>query len=329
MKKSQLAKEIQDKLKCNHCKGVFSGSLKQALKVVYEGRNSYCSDACSKAFMRERFSKPIPNRGACLTCEKDFFSRREAKFCGMKCYTGSKQFSQMLADSREKASKAESVAKRIKAQRTGEEKPCLECGTLVYAKKCEKKKKYCSKICYRAYMAKRFDRQIASPDQMALPQGYDGFLDRSLLTCTVIGCDWQGHHLSVHMNAAHGITAAEFKRAAGFNKSTGVVSKPTGQRLRERALVGIAMDSSYWGTIDKNHNTGHEHRDSLEAKEHRAKARALAGDAPMRKCECCGSVFQQSTAFGKTLYCTKLCRSKYYANNKLKQKNDYTEEKNT
>lgn len=326
MKKSELAKEIQDKLKCNHCQGVFSGSLKQALKVVYEGRNSYCSDACRKAFMREKFSKPIPNRGACLTCEKDFFSRREAKFCGMKCYTGSRQFSEMLADSREKATKAESVAKRIKTQRTGEEKPCLECGTLVYAKKCEKKKKYCSKICYRAYMAKRFDRQIASPDQMALPQGYDGFLDRNLLTCTVVGCDWQGHHLSMHINSAHGITAAEFKRAAGFNKSTGVVSKPTGQRLRERALVGVAMDSSYWGTIDKNGNTGHEHRDSLEAKEHRAKARALMGDAPMRKCECCHSVFQQSTPYGKTLYCTKSCRSQFYKQAKLNQNSGYVEE---
>ena len=123
------------------------------------------------------------------------------------------------------------------------------------------------------------------------------------------------------MNTSHGITSAEFKRAAGFNKSTGVVSKLTGQRLRDRALVGVAIDSSYWGIIDKNGNFGHEHRDSLEAKEHRAKARALVGDPPMRTCECCGSVFQQSSAYGRTLYCTKSCRAKYYADNRPTQKN--------
>jgi hypothetical protein len=311
--KAERAKEIQNTLQCNHCKGIFSGSLAQALKVVYEGRTTYCSDACRKAFMRERFSTPVPNRGACLGCAKEFFSRRDAKFCGMKCYTGSNQFSDMLADSRAKALTPTSIAKRSDAVRRGESKPCLECGTNFYAKKSKAKKKYCSTICYRAYMAKRFDRQIANPEQMALPQGFDGFLDRGLLPCPIVGCDWQGHHLSLHMNEGHGITAAEFKRAVGFNKSTGVVSRPLAEQLRARALVGVAQDSKYWANKGQGFPDGFERRDSLEAKEHRAKARALCGSGPMRTCVGCGSVFQQSTPFGYAMYCTLPCRTAAYA----------------
>lgn len=315
MSKAEKAREIQDKLQCNHCKGVFSGSLAQALRVVYEGRTTYCSDACRKAFKRERFSIPIPNRGACLGCGKEFFSRRDAKFCGMKCYTGSKQFSQMLADARNNSMTPHSIKKRAESARRGEGKPCLECGENVYVKKSEKTKKFCSRICYRAYMAKRFDRQIASPDQMALPQGYDGFLDRSLLTCPVVGCSWQGDHLSIHVNTAHGITAAEFKRATGFNKHTGVVSRPMAERLRARAVVGVALDSTYWGG---GFPDGFERRHSLEAQEHYAKSRALSGNGPVRACIGCGAVFQQATPFGKKIHCSVECRTKTYANQKVK-----------
>jgi hypothetical protein len=326
MSKAEKAKEIQDKLQCNHCKGIFSGSLAQALRVVYEGRTTYCSEACIKAFKREKFSKPIPNRGACLGCDKEFFSRRDAKFCGMKCYTGSKQFSKMLEDARNNSMTPHAIAKRAESQRRGEGKPCLECGGNVYAKKSEKTKKYCSKICYRAYMAKRFDRQIANPDQMALPQGYDGFLDRSLLSCTVVGCDWQGHHLSVHMNTSHGIKADEFKRAAGFNNSTGVISRPLAEQLRARARVGVAQDPSFWGTQSFLPD-GFVRRDSLEAKEHRAKARALCGAGPMRECTNCGSVFQQATPYGKAIYCTTTCRSMAYESKRKRSLN--AQEKNT
>ena len=59
-------------------------------------------------------------------------------------------------------------------------------------------------------MNKRYDRQIASPDKLQLPQGYDGCLDREQLNCLVDGCGWVGKHLSTHMNIAHGIKADEF-----------------------------------------------------------------------------------------------------------------------
>ena len=263
--------------------------------------------------MREKFSIPVPNRGACGGCGEEFYSRREAKFCGMKCYTGSTQFTDMLADARAKFITPEIIAKRAASQLRGESKPCLECGSDVYVKKSKLKKKFCSKGCYRSYMAKRFDRQIASPDQMTLPQGYDAFLDRNELNCLITGCDWTGKHLSGHMNAAHGIQAYDFKRAAGFNKNTGVVSKDSAQALRERSLQGVALDRTAWGTAESMTAMNNRIKyNSTEGSEHRAKARALAGNGPLRTCSGCGCVFTQSTPFGKTLYCTKECRADAY-----------------
>lgn len=312
--KAEQARSIQGSLTCNHCKCTFAGTARQVKSVVYEGKNTYCSSACRYSFIREKFSIPMPNRGACGGCGEEFYSRREAKFCGMKCYTGSTQFTDMLADSRAKFTTPEIIAKRAASQLRGEGKPCLECGSNVYVKKSELKKKFCSKGCYRSYMAKRFDRQIASPDQMTLPQGYDAFLDRNELNCLITGCDWTGKHLSVHMNAAHGIRADDFKRAAGFNKSTGVVSKDSAQALRERSLQGVALDCTAWGTAESMTAMNNRIKyNSTEGSEHRAKARALAGNGPSRTCSGCGCVFTQSTPFGKTLYCTKECRADAYS----------------
>lgn len=319
--KAELSRSIQGSLTCNHCKCTFAGTAKQAEHVVYAGKNVYCSNACRYAFLKEKFSTPVPNRGACGGCGEKFYSRRDAKFCGMKCYTGSTQFSNMLADSRAKSMTPESIAKRAKMLRRGEVNPCLECGADVYIKKSDLNKKFCNKGCYRTYMAKRFDRQIASPDQMTLPQGYDAFLDRDELNCLIIGCDWTGKHLSIHMNSAHGIQANDFKRAAGFNKGTGVVSKDVAQALRDRALQGVAMDCAAWGTSEAiKAMINRIIYNSTESAEHRAKARALVINCPTRTCNGCGCVFSQSTPFGKTLYCTKECRDNAYSKiNKAKR----------
>lgn len=313
MTKAADAKAIQDRLQCNHCKAVFTGTLAQALRVVYEGRATYCSDVCRKAFLSDKFSKPIPNRGACAGCGNEFFSRREAKFCGISCYTGSKQFTDMLKDSREKAMTPASIAKRATMARRGEGKPCLECGTDVYRKKSAMNRKYCSKACYRAYMAKRFDRHIANPEAINLPQGYDAFLDQEILRCPIDGCDWHGQWLTIHVNQMHGITADEFKRAAGFNRSSAIVSKGLAVDLQDRAKQGVALLPEYWANANQGFPKWKRTTPSNEAKEHRVKARALAGVGPIRICSGCGCEFQQSTPFGKAMYCSKPCRSAHYS----------------
>jgi hypothetical protein len=320
--KAETAREIQNNLQCNHCKSIFTGTLAQALRLVYEGRSAYCSDICRKAFLSEKFSKPIPNKGACVGCGNEFFSRRDAKFCGMKCYTGSQQFSDMLKDSREKSLSPASVKKRAEKSKKGEDKPCLECGADVYVKKSNIGRKFCSKPCYRSYMAKRFDRHIANPESISLPQGYDAFLDKELLTCPIDGCDWQGHWLSLHLNQMHGITAAEYKRAAGFNKGSAIVSRPMAMSLHERGLQGVALDSKYWSEKGVSQPKWVSQVFTKEGSEHSAKSRALAGHGPTRCCTGCGQDFVQSTPFGKSMFCTKDCRGIFYAaKEKLKRIN--------
>jgi hypothetical protein len=298
-------------LTCGHCSAAFIGTRRQQDRVKETGRSSYCSEVCRFAFLRSKFSTPVPTRGPCLTCSKPFQSRREAKFCGMKCYTGSRQFTELLADAR-------TAPRACGRPKQGQATPCLECGAEVYAKPSEKTKKYCSRACYRAYMAKRFDRHIANPEALALPQGYDGFLDRNELPCLVEGCGWSGRHLSLHMNYTHGIKAEEIKRAAGFNKGTGLIAKPLAQVLQGRDKVGVAADERMrllGSQFLPSAGRVVAYR-SLESAEHRAKVRALkcaAGAGPTRMCVGCGCSFQQSTPFGRAKHCTRECRAQRYA----------------
>lgn len=202
--------------------------------------------------------------------------------------------------------------------------PCLECGTEFYQKppsKGRQARKFCSTTCYRAYLAKRFDRWIANPEGMALPQCYDEFLDREELACVVEGCYWKGRHLTLHMNQAHGVKADEFKRAAGFNLSTGVIAKPLAVALREREIIGVAAgmdDASRAAVLALAQEAIAENPiryRSLEGREHAKKARALlllcAG--PERTCAGCSRKFRQRTPMGKALYCSRECRDSAYA----------------
>lgn len=305
-------KEEATRLICGHCGATFSGTIQQADRTR-KGVATFCSDVCRYANLRAKFSTPVPTRGPCGGCGQTFPSRREAKFCGMKCYTGSKQFSDMLADARAKSLTPWSIARRAEKARRGEGRPCLECGIDVYRKKSEKGRKFCSTVCYRAYMAKRFDRWLANPEGLALPQGYDGFLDREELPCMIEGCGWTGRHLSLHINQAHGIRADELKRAAGFNLSTGLVSRPLAELLRERKMQGVAADEMMRMLGDTSFKGHVHHYISLERKEHAAKTRALMGPGPMRRCIGCGISFRQSTPFGKAKYCTIDCRTRAYA----------------
>lgn len=318
------AKYAGSSLTCGHCSAVFLGTPAQSYNSVRHGKNVFCSDICRHSYLRAKFSTAVPEHD-CKGCGIKFESRREAKFCGVKCYTGSSQFSQMLADSREKSMTPYSIAKRAESLRRGEGKPCLECGTDVYAKKSEKTKKFCSKLCYRAYMAKRFDRQIAAPEKIALPQAYDEFLTKEELPCLVEGCEWKGKHLSLHMNQMHGVTAEEFKRAAGFNRSSGIISRPLSKLLSERKKTGVAADSDARALGDGFRGQSYVLKyASLEGKEHRAKSMAISRGTPgpERCCEGCGTMFTQSSPMGRAKYHSKECRAAHYSLLEKKKRKD-------
>ena len=323
---------IRDNLECGHCGARFKGSDSQARKVKYEKQAVYCSATCRAAASSQKAREQAAREGKklrkgvlagpCKTCGKMFESRIDKTFCSLDCYTKSEQFKSMVAENLKKAGSRESIQRRAQAAKLGQDVPCLECGTEFYQKlpsKGRAAKKFCDTTCYRSYLAKRFDRWIANPDGMALPQCYDEFLDREELACVVDGCDWKGQHLTLHMNQAHGVRADEFKRAAGFNLSTGVIAKPLAVALRERELLGVAAnmdDAARAAALALSQEalaaTSIRYR-SLEGREHAKKARAMLGAGPQRTCEGCGKLFQQSTPMGKAMYCSRECRDNTYA----------------
>ena len=320
MSKRAYAASIKDKLVCTHCKAMFEGTQKQAEHHVYTNANLFCSPTCRNAYLSNKFSKPMPNK-TCKECGKTFFTRRNnPQFCSMNCYTKSNQFQSMLKESRERSYSAESIAKRAIGLKTGADIECLECKEMFYAKKkLIGKKKFCSRVCYRSYMDKRFDRQIANPDRMSLPQGYDGFLNRMELNCLIEGCGWHGKHLSTHMNIAHGIKADDFKRAAGFNLHTGVISKDLAEALSNRDRVGVAIFNPYkLQEMRKLKKTNIKSYRSNEAKEHARKSRIFLGNGPQRICKGCSTEFTQSTPMGRALYCCTTCRDEHYSNERKK-----------
>lgn len=321
---------LRDNLECGHCGAKFKGSDSQARKVKYEKRVVYCSGTCRIAASSKKAQEQAiregkkPRKGVltgpCKTCGKMFESRIDKMFCSMDCYMKSEQFREI--QSRHWTPSANVRAKISAKLKKGEDVPCLECGTEFYQKRPSKgrsARRFCSKTCYRTYLAKRFDRWVANPEGMALPQCYDEFLDREELACVVEGCDWHGKHLTLHMNQAHGVKADEFKRAAGFNLSTGVIAKPLAEALREREVVGVAagMDdvsrAAALALAQERVRQSPIRYQSLEGLEHAKKARAMLGPGPQRTCSGCGKVFQQSTPMGKALYCSRECRDNTYA----------------
>lgn len=308
-------------LACGHCAGIFLGTYKQEWNQRRASTTPFCSDICRTAFMASRLRMPIPNKGPCRNCGAHFSSRSEKLFCSMKCYTGSSQFSAMLAAARVKSARPQSVGKRAAKLRQGEDVPCLECGEEFYRKRATDRRparKFCTTVCYRSYMAKRFDRFIANPETLALPQNFDEFLDLDELPCLVDGCGWAGKHLSVHANLAHGIRADDFKRATGFNLGSGLIGSDLARRLSERARHGVAVEPDLQVAQERTRALGEGSLlayASLEGREHHAKARALVATlpGPSRTCRACGVSFLQTTPFGRTLYCTRDCRDSFYS----------------
>lgn len=310
---------ISRSLQCSHCSAGFEGSFHQAKHAKYESRRVFCSAICRIADQRKRSAKPPPERGPCGYCGKMFYSRTAKQFCGMACYVKSPGF---LVRLREQTDTAASRSARAAALRKGADIPCLECGKLFYKKR-NLRKSFCSRVCYRSYLSKRFDRFIANPENLALPQCYDEFLDRDELTCLIEGCEWKGVGLSAHVNWAHSIQHRDLKRAAGFNLHTGLISRPLAEVLQARPLVGVASDTTRQSeanllavlAVKGRH---YQYR-SLEGAEHQMKARAILASTvgPRRICKGCGIEFYQSTPTGRTLFHSIKCRDSSYRKRRI------------
>ena len=303
---SEQVKKSRTTLCCGHCKAIFTGTTSQANHLKYEQIAAYCSPICRRAAFRKKICTEIPQRGPCKHCGEMFKSRTSKQYCGMDCYTSSRAF--------KAHTKRIQKLSHVPRDKYGEYIGCLECGEEIYRKP-SGRNKYCSKACYRLYMAKRFDRWIANPQEMSLPQCYDEFMIQDELPCLIEGCDWVGQHLSAHVNLAHGIIADDFKRAAGFNLSTGLVGLSTHKKMVERN-VQVDQLMPFWG-VEVTNKKIHSYY-SEEAREHHKKARALLGHGPQRECLGCGKIFQQGTVFGRALYCTFECRDDTYARQRIK-----------
>lgn len=300
-------------LKCSACSKDFVPTPSQEKHKKYnETNSSYCSRECQSSQHNKHLAKPLC--GPCPTCGGMFKSRGTAKkiFCDMKCYIASPGFKKMIAENC--LNNAAKATGNTPEGYTPTYKNCIECGT-EFKTKPSSNSKYCSKMCYRKYMTKRFDRWIASPQKIALPQAFDEFLTSDVLPCLVEGCDWKGHHLSGHMNQTHGVTARNFKKLAGFNLGSGIVSAPLHAALCERDIVGVAIDGSrFHGYLSGVEQKRTQYK-SLEGKEHRAKTNSLKNETeekPLRVCTGCGVEFRQSCHFGRKLFHSIECRDVYY-----------------
>ena len=258
--------------------------------------------------------------GPCPNCGNHFKSKHKKTYCSYDCYIKSPAFKKQC----EKGLKA-SLKKR--GFSLGEEKRCKECEKPIGRTRA---RKYCSRRCYRKYMSKRFDRWIASPQELALPQNYDEFLTQEELPCLVKDCPWRGHNLSYHMNMTHGISAREFKKLAGFNLRSGIISLPLQETLS--SILRPWTEDTLTPGPGRPPSDGKEipnmpRYQSLEGKEHRQKARALKmleSEPPARTCDQCGKVFQQLVVYGKTKYCSVACRDLYYSERNSKKQYVFT-----
>lgn len=294
-------------LTCHHCSCMF---LSRSIET------RYCSSICRSSGRRSK--REILTYGPCPTCKKIFDSVREKRFCSIKCYTTSEEFLSRVKKQARTALEA-ALAKRGQILREREERQCLECGVAFYSKPSDKRHWFCSRAHYRSYMAKRFDRWVASPQSIALPQNYDEFLTQEELPCLVEGCSWVGKSLGFHVNAAHGITAEEFKRAAGFNKGTGLVTPELSEKIASRPHLHIPISERPW-MIPQLPIEGSVTRVplSLEAREHAVKSRALLKETstgPERSCRGCNKKFVQNSPLGLTKFCSVQCRQDFYTRN--------------
>lgn len=316
------------------------------------GRKSVAKGMCGRHYQQESAKRARSNgkyTGFCQHCGQQFRSHQAKSFCSIGCYLKSDLSKEIMAKAREESAKARGVeiGKRYIVT-------CLHCGKEKevlpnrhkprnYVRKNGKVKrctpqKFCSRTCMRAWLSSRFDRHVANPEGIALPQCFDEFLSRDELPCIIDDCDWRGHNLSSHANFAHGITADELKEMAGFNKSTGLVSSAMSQELSARSAgKGNPLMAEL---ADLEAIRAPRGSPRLEAIEHVVKAQAIMdrtavieggkrwreanpekckelgrrgmeatkGQFVIRSCAMCGQEFH-APKFGTHRHCSDVCRN--------------------
>lgn len=252
----------------------------------------------------------------CNHCGVVFHAKnRVKKYCTLACYRSSPlALERLRAQSRDVAARAR--AKYALPPDVRLTVSCAHCKAdiVVQPKEFTKRRNFCNSSCYRRYMSERFDRWIAEPQTIALPQCYDAFLTQDELPCLVDGCDWVGTHLAKHMNFSHGVPREQFKELAGFNRKTGVIPAIVAEQLSETRKGLIAA-----GVIVLDYQRGQAAIDRtrknaairLEGREHLSKAQAIAlveSRIVERKCPQCNIAFDARAKTHKT-YCSIRCRT--------------------
>lgn len=254
-----------------------------------------CKSCWSKAYKGS-------HEGICKVCGLKFMSRTRGKiYCSMSCHNKDPDALARLRQYNE--------VKKVVVNNK-----CLNCGkdmAQVQGRKPSqlKRMKFCSDTCRRTYFADRFDRWMANPETLALPQCYDEFLLKEELPCLVAGCDWVGRNLGMHVNRTHGVTSASLKELAGFNRRTGLVTRELHEKLSEKAIrqgIGcLGASRPDPRTLKK----GASRR--LEAKEHIAKVRAIESANWSRQgvCAQCGGPMPIGYSGRTRRFCSVKCRS--------------------
>lgn len=266
---SPALQEFRKSIRCANCDSPFEASDSQAFRAYYQKSDVYCSPVCKSQGMGRKISKQRAKKpqmyGPCPTCKKKFPSKDHRVYCSLPCWLASPEFKAMLAENSKKGNEA------YKRKCEDERPICPVCKI----NKVKPGRKFCSKKCWRQSFAELFDYQIANPCTLEELQGFDEYLSQEELPCLVEGCDWKGKHLSVHLNHAHGIKAADFKRAVGFNLTTGLVAPEMKEKLGERPGNGMTKEEFQARVRLANTGKNHSRYISKENKEHRQKYWAL------------------------------------------------------
>ena len=287
---------------CAGCGCEYAIPTERHRRVIRAGRLAYCTPQCRDAAQRRRDAVRLADRfelGPCPGCGKMFLSRRANKrYCSMACYYQSPSLLQRL--------RAHNATKQFPPQ------ACPQCGKVAH----RRHRQFCNKQCYRQFFAERFDRWVANPEQLALPQCYDEFLMQAELPCLIAGCTWRGKHLAQHVNMVHGVPVAELRRLAGFNMKTGLCTPDISQKrsavatdLWVRGVVPlIPFPPGGPGTCVP----AASRQRRAEGREHGQKSRVVLAAAgplrPPRACRQCGAAVIQPVC-GRKLYCNPTCRA--------------------
>lgn len=252
---------------------------------------------------------PLNTYGPCPTCDEVFQSRAPKTYCTMHCYVTSSEFQERIR----RQAKTALVAK-LGYEPVREQRACRQCDSR-FEVTTRSQKRYCSKSCHRQWHAARFDRAIANPEQIALPQAFDEFLTQAELPCLFEGCTWSGQGLSQHANNAHGIKAADFKRLVGFSPTTGVIGPSLRAALEARQHI---HEPKPWFPIQNGGGRGNQTPRSLEGKEKLAKSRAERGSVHV--CIVCTSEFvsfaSTKTGSREPRFCSTRCKQRWHTDHK-------------